>query len=193
MKDQNRTGKADYDRLARMFARGGDGDSVFTAGEEAAMQKIDRGTVSGLERTIDMAAAFDMLLRVLGPDSPGEDEEDAGDAEDKSGMYRVVWKIDVGASSPGSAALRAAELSRNADSTATVYEVTDLDTGEVYDVDTREPPRCGVNLSRRHLVSIASGIVNLRTENSAAYAAEHGTSLHDVMSGLDRLEAAVDC
>jgi hypothetical protein len=124
---------------------------------------------------------------------------DAGDAEDKSGMYRVVWKIDVGASSPGSAALRAAELSRHADSTATVYEVTDLDTGEVYDVDTREPPRCGVNLSRRHLVSIASGIVNLRTEDSAAYAAdsaayaaEHGTSLHDVMSGLDRLEAAVD-
>ena len=44
--------------------------------------------------------------------------------------YRVTWEIDIDANSPYEAASRALEIQRDPGSTATVFDVTDRDTGK---------------------------------------------------------------
>lgn len=49
--------------------------------------------------------------------------------------YIVTWKIDMETDTPEEAAARALICQRDPQSTATVFEVTDKDTGETVTVD----------------------------------------------------------
>lgn len=50
--------------------------------------------------------------------------------------YRVMWEIDIVASSPREAAKKALEIQRNPDSWATVFRVVPFESnGEAVDVD----------------------------------------------------------
>lgn len=56
-----------------------------------------------------------------------------------SGEYEVVWRIDDGgARSPREAAEYALEMQRDPESTATVFEVFEVDTGNAWKVDLTE-------------------------------------------------------
>lgn len=55
-------------------------------------------------------------------------------------MYRVEWAIDVAADNPRAAAEEAFQMMRKPDTTATVFDVFDMDgNGEFKRVDLQEP------------------------------------------------------
>ena len=50
-------------------------------------------------------------------------------------QYQVRWEIDIEADTPQEAAEEALHIQRDADSIATVFDVTDAETGETTNVD----------------------------------------------------------
>jgi hypothetical protein len=50
-------------------------------------------------------------------------------------QYRIIWSIDIEADSPEQAAHQARQYQLDPDSTATVFAVTDADTGQEQVVD----------------------------------------------------------
>ena len=51
--------------------------------------------------------------------------------------YLVSWYIDIDAATPDDAAIQALTIQRDPDSIATVFEVTDQESGEKVTVDLR--------------------------------------------------------
>jgi hypothetical protein len=54
--------------------------------------------------------------------------------------YLVRWEIEVDAESPYSAAVQAFEIQQDIDTTATLFEVCDLDLIEKRTINVRTPP-----------------------------------------------------
>lgn len=52
--------------------------------------------------------------------------------------YSVVWAIDIDAESPEEAAQKALQYQRDPNSTATVFNVENVETGEQSTIDTAE-------------------------------------------------------
>ena len=52
--------------------------------------------------------------------------------------YKVTWTIDICANNPREAAEKCLAIHRDPFSTATFFEVTDVDSGEHVDVDLEE-------------------------------------------------------
>jgi len=52
--------------------------------------------------------------------------------------YLVMWEIEVPANTPVEAARECLKIQRDPESTATVFEVVDTDTGEMTRVDLEE-------------------------------------------------------
>jgi len=51
------------------------------------------------------------------------------------GTFLVTWRTDVDADSPQKAALRALAMQRDEESMATVFDVTDKQTGKTTEID----------------------------------------------------------
>lgn len=51
--------------------------------------------------------------------------------------YRVSWEIDLDADHPFDAAVQAREMQEDGESTATIFTVTDTETGEEVVLDVR--------------------------------------------------------